>query len=197
MIDELIALLQTNPALGLVISFLLIAVLACIPFMPTPLVIVGLATQFDWYIAALISIGGSVFGSLMMYSVSKYWFTSWAQMYIEKRPKLYASSKLIAQHGFTAVLTARVVPIMPSAAVNVIAAIVHVPFIAFFMATAIGKMPNTIVYALAGSGLEEHFSTTLVAVMIYVVCVGGIARAVKQQLGRKRAVEQQNSREKA
>lgn len=185
MVDALVVLLQTNPALGLVISFLLIAVLACVPFMPTPLVIVGLATQFDWYIAALVSIGGSVFGSLIMYSISKYWFTSWAQTYIQKRPKLNASSKLVAQHGFTAVLTARVLPIMPSAAVNVIAAIVHVPFIAFLVATAIGKMPNTIVYALAGSGLEEHFSTTLLAIMIYIVCVGGIARVVKHQVGRK------------
>lgn len=58
------------------------------------------------------------------------------------------------QDAFNYLLTLRLLPIMPCWVSNIAAGILNVPFNIFISATALGVLPSTVVYVLAGRGLD-------------------------------------------
>jgi uncharacterized membrane protein YdjX (TVP38/TMEM64 family) len=59
------------------------------------------------------------------------------------------------QNAFNYLLTLRLVPIFPCWISNISAGILNVPVKTFIMATALGIFPSTIIYVLAGEGLDQ------------------------------------------
>jgi uncharacterized membrane protein YdjX (TVP38/TMEM64 family) len=57
------------------------------------------------------------------------------------------------QNAFSYLLSLRLVPLFPFWAVTIVAALLNVPLRIFFVATLIGIIPGTFVYALVGNGL--------------------------------------------
>lgn len=54
----LTTILDERPMIGLLLAFTVLALLSCIPFLPIPLVVGMIATQFEWYVAWAVSITG-------------------------------------------------------------------------------------------------------------------------------------------
>ena len=175
----LTTVMEERPALGLFASFCLLALLSCVPFLPIPLVVGMLATQFEWHIAFFVSVAGNVVGSVIMFLLMRYFMRNYAHRQLAKYAYAQRFETMMQQHGFVAVLTGRIIPIMPSAAINSIASVTGVSFVAFFCATLLGKMPNMLVYAVAGS--EAQNSPLLVAafVVLYTIVLLWIGRIVK------------------
>ncbi len=59
------------------------------------------------------------------------------------------------ENAFNYLLTLRLIPIMPCWVSNIAAGILNVPFRTFVTATALGVLPSTVIYALAGRGLDK------------------------------------------
>lgn len=59
------------------------------------------------------------------------------------------------QNAFNYLLTLRLVPIFPCWISNISAGILNVPIKTFIAATALGILPSTIIYVLAGKGLDR------------------------------------------
>ena len=57
------------------------------------------------------------------------------------------------KHALSYLLTLRLVPVVPFWLVNLVPALLGVPFRTFLIGTAIGIIPGTIVYTLVGNGL--------------------------------------------
>ena len=75
----------------------------------------------------------------------------------------------IAERGFSAVLTARLLPGTPASVLNYAAGLTAMPLRAFAAAVAIGAMPKTIAYVALGGALSAPFSTRgAVALALYV-----------------------------
>lgn len=70
-------------------------------------------------------------------------------------------------------LLARLIPVIPQAAVNVYAGVAGFPFWSFILGTAIGKLPAIAVYAYAGGTFAEHPITGLLILVLYTALVGG------------------------
>lgn len=119
------------------------AMLAFVPAVPIPLVagIVGAAYPFP--VALFICLGGTIFGSICMFFLCRYVFQRIALKQVRKWQRLDGFFQLLERNGFLAVLIGRLIPIMPSAAINAIAGVTKVRFGSFLLATTIGKFPKT------------------------------------------------------
>jgi len=74
----------------------------------------------------------------------------------------------IAERGFSAVLTARLLPGVPASVVNYAAGLTAMPLRAFAAAVALGALPKTIAYVALGGALAAPFSTRgLLAIALY------------------------------
>lgn len=176
-------MIEERPAIGLLLAFCLLAVLSCVPFLPTPLVVGLLATQFDWYVAFTVSLAGNIVGSLVMFLFMRKLLRQYAAKQLAKYTYGKQFELFMQQHGFLAVLIGRIIPIMPSAALNTIASVTGISFTAFCVATCIGKMPNLLVYSLAGSELQNSPMLTTAFVLLYVIVLGAVAKAIKTRIG--------------
>ncbi len=73
---------------------------------------------------------------------------------------------------FLMTLAIRLLPISNNLAVNLVAGVSSVPAIPFLAASALGHIPQTVVFAMIGSGLTEGlFAKSAVAVVLFVVSV--------------------------
>jgi uncharacterized membrane protein YdjX (TVP38/TMEM64 family) len=74
----------------------------------------------------------------------------------------------IAQRGFSAVLTARLLPGTPASILNYAAGLTAMPLRAFAAAVALGALPKTVAYVALGGALSAPLSTRgLLAVALY------------------------------
>jgi len=120
-----------------------------------PVVILNVATVFTfgpilgnvyalagWLASAAMGYGiGRLVGSKITQSLAHGWFDRL------KRP--------VDRHGFLTVLTLRVFPVAPFTLVNVFVAVWGIRFRDFFWASLVGRIPGTIVLALAGVQVER------------------------------------------
>jgi uncharacterized membrane protein YdjX (TVP38/TMEM64 family) len=74
----------------------------------------------------------------------------------------------IAERGFSAVLTARLLPGTPASVLNYAAGLTAMPLRAFAAAVAVGALPKTVAYVALGGALSAPFSTRgLLAIALY------------------------------
>jgi uncharacterized membrane protein YdjX (TVP38/TMEM64 family) len=85
----------------------------------------------------------------------------------------------IAERGFSAVLTARLLPGTPASVLNYAAGLTAMPLRAFAAAVAVGALPKTVAYVALGGALSAPFSTRgVVAIALYAAtAIAGAALA--------------------
>ena len=167
--NELLDWLQHDSWSTRVTSFFLMALLAFLPAVPIPLVAGIIGTAYPLPVALFISLGGTVFGSICMFFLCRYAFQRIALKQVQKWQRLDGFFQLLERNGFLAVLIGRLIPIMPSAAINAIAGVTKVRFRSFLLATTIGKFPTMMAFTLAGSQFEENQYVTGMMIVLYVI----------------------------
>jgi uncharacterized membrane protein YdjX (TVP38/TMEM64 family) len=95
----------------------------------------------------------------------------------------------IAERGFSAVLTARLLPGTPAGVLNYAAGLTAMPVRAFAAAVALGALPKTIAYVALGGALSAPFSSRgLLAVGLYATTVLAGALLARRHVRAARAV---------
>ncbi|MEU9864710.1 TVP38/TMEM64 family protein [Streptomyces sp. NPDC047971] len=89
---------------------------------------------------------------------------------------LKAADGQLSRHGFRSMLAIRLFPGVPFAAANYCAAVSRMGYAPFLLATAIGTVPNTAAYVVAGSQAASPTSPTFLIAMGFIV-VSGLAGA--------------------
>ncbi|MCZ9341662.1 VTT domain-containing protein, partial [Streptomyces sp. TRM76130] len=89
---------------------------------------------------------------------------------------LKAADGQLSRHGFRSMLAARLFPGVPFAASNYCAAVSRMSLPAFLLATAVGSIPNTAAYVVAGARASAPTSP---AFLIALACIAlpGLAGA--------------------
>ncbi|MEG0260678.1 MAG: TVP38/TMEM64 family protein [Lysinibacillus sp.] len=167
--NNLLDWLQHDSWLTRISSFLLMAMLAFLPAIPIPLVAGIIATTFPTPIALFISLGGTVFGSICMFYLCRYGLQRVALKQVQKWQRLDGFFQLLERNGFLAVLIGRLIPIMPSAAINAIAGVTKVRFRSFLLATAIGKFPTMLAFTIAGAQFGKNQVVTGIMIGLYII----------------------------
>ncbi|UGY94836.1 TVP38/TMEM64 family protein [Streptomyces gobiensis] len=91
---------------------------------------------------------------------------------------LAAGDRQLSQHGFRAVLVLRLVPGVPFAASNYTAAVSRMSWLTFLSATALGSVPNTVAYVVAGSRATAPTSPAFLAAFGFIAITGVVAAVI-------------------
>jgi uncharacterized membrane protein YdjX (TVP38/TMEM64 family) len=95
----------------------------------------------------------------------------------------------VSERGFSAVLTARLLPGTPAGVLNYAAGLTAMPVGAFVAAVAVGALPKTVAYVALGGALSAPFSTRgLLAIALYAATVLTGALLARRQVRAARGV---------
>jgi len=106
---------------------------------------------FGPFLAVLYVNMGATTGSTLAFLTARYLFRDWVQAKFGHR--LSALQEGFEQNGFMYMLTLRLIPIFPFFVINLLAGLTRIPLRTYVLATSIGIIPGTFVYAYAGRQL--------------------------------------------
>ncbi|MCH7322763.1 VTT domain-containing protein [Solibacillus sp. MA9] len=165
-------------------QFLIMVLVSMIPFAPIPVLAAFIASNHDFLPGLLINMLGTMIGSLLLYLLSKRLLRRVALKYLTKRQYLTKYFELIETHGFLAVLLGRIIPILPSAGINLIAGISNVSFVAFIAATFLGKLPTILAFSLVGHQMAAGNWDTVLIIALYLFALFLLGKKLKHKWSR-------------
>lgn len=173
-------LVKNDSHFSWLIQFLLMAVVSIIPFAPIPVLAAYIASHHDFITGLFINLFGTLTGSILLFLLSKTLLRQFSLRYLEKKQSLSKYLLLIESNGFLAVLLGRLIPILPSAGINLLAGISNVGFVAFTFATLLGKLPTIIAFSLAGHQMAAGNWHIVFIIGLYLLVLVLIGRKIKQ-----------------
>lgn len=132
---------------------------------------------------AVIGLFGYVYGSLfggamcwlatmaasaIMYGGVLAIFPQQGRKVLESVPALDSFTAAVQRRPFASVAAARLLPVIPQAAVNAYAAAAGLPFWSFMLASGLGKIPGIAVFAFLGGNAKEHPYVSAGLAVIYL-----------------------------
>lgn len=102
--------------------------------------------------ALFVDISATV-GSIVAFYVTRYLLAAWVQE--RYRNELAQFNRELDQHGYSYLLTLRIIPVLPAFLVNYLAGMTKVPPGTFLWTTSLGVLPGAVIYAYAGSRLSR------------------------------------------
>jgi uncharacterized membrane protein YdjX (TVP38/TMEM64 family) len=162
---------STSPSVLVVILFA--TVIAFFPLIPYGLVGGVIGVLFGPWLGGLVTWMSSIIASLLFFLVVRYGYQDWGyRVLFQSYKPIHRLADQFERHAFIAILFARILPIVPSVAVNLFSALSRVPFQTYALASALGKLPAMLLYSLVGSSLwsnEEGWTLPSLIVVGYVV----------------------------
>ena len=139
------------------LAFILLGTLACAIGIPRQVIAyaAGLAWGF-WAGTAL-----ALLAETLACAIDVYWARllarRWATTWLARRPpesRIARLDRFLATNAFRATLTLRLLPLGSNIALNLLAGVSAVAIPPFLLASALGYIPQTVVFALLGSGVR-------------------------------------------
>lgn len=158
--------------ISIIVDLCVIVLLAIFPVVPFALMAGVNTLIFGWFYGFLLSLGGSLLGASLAFFLARTLGQEWAQPKIGKLGKWAA---LIEGNSFSIILVSRLIPVLPSAAVNYAAGLSLMTFPAFFLASLLGKIPMIIWESWVGHDfwrIAENPSRFLLALLIGALFFG-------------------------
>ncbi|MFG2620898.1 TVP38/TMEM64 family protein [Streptomyces sp. NPDC048507] len=119
-------------------------------FVPRPLLNLAAGAVFGAAFGLVAAVGGTVLGAAIAFGLGRALGQDALRPYLRGR-WLRAGDDQLSRHGFRSVLAVRVFPGVPFAAANYLAAVSRCGWLPFLLATALGTVPNTAAYVIAGA----------------------------------------------
>ena len=123
------------------------------------------------------AVGGATGGSTVVYLVSRTAFGDFLRRW--RNPLLLKIEEGFRDNAFSYLLTLRLIPAFPLLLVNVASGLMRVPVRTFLLASFLGMVPSSFVYAGIGAGLGHVFAQgepvsveTLLSPRIYLPIIG-------------------------
>lgn len=103
---------------------------------------------------------------------------------------LIAADRQLSRHGFRSMIAVRLAPGLPFAVANYCAAVSRVRWTPFLTATALGSIPNTAAYVIAGSEASSPTSPAFLLSTGFIVLTGIAALFLAWRARRSRTTRQ-------
>lgn len=174
-------IIQNERSYGLLYQFLIMVLVSMIPFAPIPVLAAFIASNHSFFPGLAINLLGTTLGSVLLYLLSRNLLRHVALKYLVKRQYLTNYLALIEKNGFLAVLLGRIIPVLPSAGINLIAGISNVNLGAFIAATLLGKLPTILAFSLAGHQIAAGNWSTVFIIMLYMLVLFLIGKKLKRK----------------
>ncbi|WP_405981768.1 TVP38/TMEM64 family protein [Streptomyces sp. NBC_00158] len=146
-------------------------------FVPRPLLNLAAGAVFGSQFGLVAAVGGTVVGAALAFGLGRVMGQEALRPYLRGR-WLEAADGQLNRHGFRSVLAVRIFPGVPFAAANYLAAVSRCGWLPFLLATAIGTVPNTAAYVIAGASASSPGSPAFLASFGFIAVSGAVAAAV-------------------
>ncbi|MCM2391613.1 TVP38/TMEM64 family protein [Streptomyces albipurpureus] len=146
-------------------------------FVPRPLLNLAAGALFGSQAGLVSALAGTVLGAGIAFALGRLLGQEALRPLLRGRVMRTADSQL-SRHGFRSMLAIRLFPGIPFAAANYCAAISRMGYTPFLLATALGSIPNTAAYVVAGSRAGSPTSPAFLVAMGFIVVTGLVAGAV-------------------
>ena len=147
-----------------------------VAFVPRPLLNLAAGALFGSQLGLGAALGGTVLGAGLAFCLGRALGQEALRPLLRGR-WLRAADDQLSRHGFRSMLAARLFPGIPFAASNYCAAVSRMRLLPFLLATALGSVPNTAAYVVAGARASTPTSPAFL-IALACIAVPGLVGAV-------------------
>jgi uncharacterized membrane protein YdjX (TVP38/TMEM64 family) len=177
------------------VVFVVLGAAACMVGVPRQAVAFAGGTAFGALMGSLLGLAAMVAGCAGSFLWARAVGRDWARRRIEQAfaGRLARLDRFIAENPFTATLTLRLLPVGNNLALNLLAGLSGVALGPFLAGSAIGYIPQTVVFALLGKGVRVDGAVQLAlglalfaasaALGLWLLCRGRRAREAAEAAG--------------
>lgn len=151
--------------------FALAILFGVIPVVPFSVFAGLMGVKYGVLLGTAINWTGSVGASAIIFLLARYFFVETFQHYIAKNNKIQKFDNIIHRNAFVAVFFVRLIPIVPPPVVNIYSGLSSMLFSTYLFATAIGKIPGTLMYAYLGNQLFTSIPSFVMGIFIYIAFI--------------------------
>ncbi len=131
--------------------FILLYIVATVSGFPASILTIGAGAVFGIFTGTLLVLTGAILGAMAAFLVGRYLARNFVAKHIEANPRFRVVDEAVGRAGFKIVLLTRLSPIFPFVFLNYLYSITKVKLSDYFLATALGMIPGTILYVYLGS----------------------------------------------
>lgn len=190
---------QTLGALGVVL-FILVYALATVLFLPGWIFTVAAGLVYGVVAGTAVALAGAIIGAALAFLCGRYLVRKRVQAATKGNRKFAAIDKAIGEQGWKIVGLLRLSPLIPFNLSNYFYGVTAVGFWPYLLASAIGMLPGTLLYAylggagkagLSGSGGGSPLKYVLLGVGLIatIIVTVIISRAAKKALAKSGAAK--------
>ncbi|GGX67765.1 TVP38/TMEM64 family protein [Streptomyces fructofermentans] len=141
--------------------------LCTVAFVPRPILNLAAGALFGSQLGIGAAVGGTVLGAGIAFGLGRMLGQDALRPLLRGR-WLKAADGQLSRHGFRSMLAARLFPGVPFWAANYCASVSRMGWLPFLLATALGSVPNTAAYVVAGARASAPTSP---AFLIAMACI--------------------------
>ncbi|ARX81942.1 TVP38/TMEM64 family protein [Streptomyces alboflavus] len=161
---------QLNGAAA-VCAFALAYGMCTVAFVPRPLLNLAAGALFGSQAGIPAAIAGTVLGAGVAFGLGRVLGQDALRPLLRGR-WLKAADGQLSKHGFRSMLAVRLFPGVPFVAANYCAAVSRMGWLPFLLATALGSVPNTTAYVIAGARASTPTSPAFLIAMGFIAVTG-------------------------
>lgn len=150
---------------------LMAVLMALFPVIPYPIVGGLLGAAFGPLLGGVITWTGSIAASLLMFLFVRYGYQDWGSRVISSRKSLSRFTELFEKNAFLTIAFARLIPFVPSIMINIYAALSRVSLGVYAIASALGKVPAMLLFAVVGDSLITEPRNMGITLGIYIAFI--------------------------
>ncbi|GAA3898106.1 TVP38/TMEM64 family protein [Streptomyces lacrimifluminis] len=141
--------------------------LCTVAFVPRPLLNLAAGALFGSQLGLAAALAGTVLGAGAAFGLGRVLGQDALRPLLRAR-WLQAADGQLSRHGFRSMMAARLFPGVPFWAANYCAAVSRMGWLPFLLATALGSVPNTAAYVVAGSQASSPTSPAFLIAMAFI-----------------------------
>ncbi|MGW1536962.1 TVP38/TMEM64 family protein [Streptomyces aureus] len=141
--------------------------LCTVAFVPRPLLNLAAGAVFGSQLGLGTALAGTVLGAGVAFGLGRLLGQDALRPLLRGR-WLKAADGQLSRHGFRSMMVARLFPGVPFWAANYCAAVSRMGWLPFLVATALGSVPNTAAYAVAGARASSPTSPAFLIAMALI-----------------------------
>ncbi|MGA4875782.1 TVP38/TMEM64 family protein [Streptomyces lydicamycinicus] len=146
-------------------------------FVPRPVLNLAAGALFGGQAGLAAALAGTVLGAGLAFGLGRVLGQDALRPLLRAR-WLTAADRQLSEHGFRSMLALRLFPGLPFCATNYCAAVSQMRWFPFLLATALGSIPNTAAYAVAGARAATPTSPVFLVALGFIAVSGLGALAV-------------------
>ncbi|TBL78369.1 TVP38/TMEM64 family protein [Paenibacillus thalictri] len=159
---------------GKLIGVLLVYVQTIFPFVPFVVVAAANVVLFGFWEGFIINYVMSCLGAISAFLVARYYAYNWVNRKLEGNALVGEFNKRLEKNGFFYIAVSRVIPVLPSFAINLGAGVMKVSVQNFIFGTIIGKFPMIYLETMIGHDLfhfRQNKDRLLILLIVFVVLI--------------------------